>query len=115
MAELSRLIAGVQPVAVPSLEGQLAGTWKFGRVGGALLCNVTLTLTPGQHGYVLSACHANESFWKLDGQDLLFLHADGAVTSRLSRVDAQYWDGPYIPHPLTPCNGPCPRHYISRR
>lgn len=93
------------------------GGWKFGRVGGAFLCNVTLTRTPGQYGaYVLTACNPNESFWRLTSPTTMeFLHADGRVTSRLMRVDALYWEGDYIEHPSVPCNGPCARRYISRR
>lgn len=96
---------------------EILGGWKFGRVGAAFLCNVTLTQTPGQYGaFVLSACNANESFWRLTSPTTIeFLHADGRITTRFTRVDARYWEGPYIEHPSVPCNGPCPRHYLSRR
>jgi PASTA domain len=96
---------------------EVLGGWKFGRVDGAFLCNVSLTRTPGQHGaFVLSACNANESFWRLANPTTIeFMHADGRVTTRFTRVDPLYWEGSYIEHPSVPCNGPCPRHYLSRQ
>ena len=90
----------------------LYGTWTFGRVNGPVLCTLTLTDKKGQYGNVLKGCHANESYWILTSGGLLFKHADGSVTSRLTRRSSNYWEGPYIPHPSVPVQGI--RHYISR-
>lgn len=99
-----------------TLEAELlsgGGRWTFGRVNGAVLCDVTFTKTRGKYGaYVLHACHPNESYWKLEGSVLYILHADGTKTSRLTRVNANYWRGPYLGTPSLPANGTI--HYFRR-
>jgi hypothetical protein len=114
LADLGSLVGNILVPATGTLEDELArGTWTFGRVGGAVLCTVTLTKTPGKYGaYVLNACHANEAYWKLEGRTLVFLHADGTRTSELTRKSASYWEGPYLGYPGIPSNGT--RHYIRR-
>jgi hypothetical protein len=114
LADLGNLVGNVLVPATGTLEDGLSqGTWTFGRVGGAVLCTVTLTKTPGKYGaYTLKACHANESYWKLEGKTLVFLHADGTRTSELTRKSATYWEGPYLGYPGIPADGT--RHYIRR-
>ncbi len=98
------------------LEAELlsaGGRWTFGRVKGAVLCSITFTTTSGKNGtHVLRACHPNESFWKIVGKNLFFYRADGVQTSRLTRQNANYWQGPYLGTPEIPSDGII--HYIRR-
>jgi len=91
----------------------LSGSWTFGRVNGDVICTITFTKTVGKYGdYVLRACFPNESFWRLEGNTLTFLHSDGTPTSKLTRKNANYWEGPYLGHPTLPSKGTI--HYIRR-
>lgn len=118
LTDLGNLVGHVLVPAAspPQLETELlssGGSWTFGRVNGAVLCTITLTTTAGKYGaYVLKACNVNESYWKLVGRVLYFFHADGTRTSRLTRVNASLWQGPYLGHPDQPSTGTI--HYIRR-
>ena len=61
---------------------------------------------------MIHGCHRNESYWKLEGSELIFMHRDGQVTSRLTRKNKDYWEGPYYEHPDVPMKGIV--HYIKR-
>jgi hypothetical protein len=117
LSELQALIHMVRPmlegVGEMTPESEVLGSWTFGRVGGAVLCTVHLTKTPGGPGHRLQACHANESYWKLESPTTIaFFHSDGAPTSRLTRVSKNCWRGPYLGHPSLPSDGTV--HYIRR-
>ncbi|MEE8574151.1 MAG: hypothetical protein V3T30_01960, partial [Thermodesulfobacteriota bacterium] len=90
------------------------GSWTFGRVGGPVLCQITLTPNKDRLGYILRGCHPNESYWDLIGPaKLVFKHSDGKATSELVRQNVDYWEGIYIPH-----HGATQtkyRHYIRRK
>jgi hypothetical protein len=108
---VKKLASGTASLKAELLSG--GGRWTFGRVNGAVLCSIVFTNTPGKYGaYVLEACHPNESYWRLEGRTLVFLHADGTRTSELTRRNANYWQGPYLGTPSMPSNGTV--HYIRR-
>lgn len=88
------------------------GRWEFGRVGGGKLCDVVLTQAKGRHGFVLRACHANESFWRIEKGKLLFVSANGAPTTRFTRAQANAWRGPYLGTKEIPAQGIV--HYLKR-
>lgn len=87
----------------------LLGAWYFGRVDGPFLCNINLTGNRGAFGYVIEACHSNESFWALRGQELVFMRGDGFVTTSFRRERPDFWVGPYLGDPAANIT-----HYISR-
>ncbi|MGQ0675174.1 MAG: caspase family protein [Rhodospirillales bacterium] len=101
----------------PSVD-ELAGNWKFGRAKGTFLygsgqlCSVMLNRDQGKHGFVLKGCgHPNESYWRTSGHYLEFLHADGSITTRFSKIGPSRWEGAYLgrdPH------APGVVHYLSR-
>jgi len=102
-----------RPAQAIAPEEDLAGSWSFGRENGPFLCTLQLTRTVGTHGFVIRGCHPNESFWRLESPDtMIFLHSDGTITSRLTRVTKDYWKGPYIPNSQVPLQGIV--HYIRR-
>lgn len=84
----------------PDIPG-LIGEWEFGQVDGDFIGTLNLTETKGQFGYVVigDPLHPNESFWKLEGNELVIRHTDGQVTSRLTREKKNYWEGPYYERP----------------
>jgi hypothetical protein len=103
----------VRPAQATAPDAELVGSWSFGRENGPALCTLQLTNTAGAHGFVIRGCHPNESFWRMEGADtLVFVHSDGTITSRLSRVTNDYWKGPYIPNAQVPLQGIT--HYIRR-
>ncbi|MHB8789653.1 MAG: hypothetical protein ACYDBT_07205 [Desulfobulbaceae bacterium] len=103
---------------VPTL---LLGDWQFGRVGNNTpLCgdpprtgSFSLTTTPGPRGRRITSCHSNETSYWLLGNELIFVHNDGSVTSILRRGSQDYWEGPYLSHPGAPLSGVT--HYIKRK
>ena len=105
--------ATMMPTQAAALEDDLVGSWSFGRENGPALCTLQLTKTAGAHGFVIRSCNPNESFWRMEGPDtVVFLHSDGTITSRLTRVNKDYWKGPYIPNAQVPLQGIT--HYIRR-
>lgn len=106
---------GGTDMSTPPLATELlqrGGAWTFGRVPAMKLCDVVLTATSGRYGYVLKACNANESFWKLEGSTLVFLSAGGAPTTRFKRLTANHWQGAYLGTPQIPAAGIV--HYLKR-
>ena len=77
-------------------ETALLGPWRFGREDGAFLCDVVLTAETGEHGKVIRACHPNESFRKLVGEELHVFRDDGVVSTIFRRVSADRWSGSYL-------------------
>jgi hypothetical protein len=114
--ELFGITLGNERTAAAS---SVVGDWTFGRSkehGKAVdipLCNLVLTenLVPGK-GYEIRSCHANESYWELEGDTLLFRHRDGTVTTSFKEVKPGYWEGPYFVHPDVPLEGVT--HYLRR-
>ena len=96
----------------------IADAYEFGRVsptetvlcGGPRQSNAfVLTTNQGVRGRVLKACHPNESYyWYLQGE-IIFLDANGYVTSILRRGSNDYWEGPFRGEPSSKIT-----HYISR-
>jgi len=81
----------------------LVGSWNFGRskhYGKPVqehLCTLTLTDEPVEGiGYKVKSCHANESYWILEGKVLLFVHLDGTITTKFTEVRPNYWEGTYV-------------------
>jgi hypothetical protein len=109
----------VQPVRTPPAPSLPLGAWAFGRAreeGKPVdrpLCNLELTDQHGAHGRVIRGCHANESFWELTGDALLFKHRDGRTTTRFTRQPDGSWEGPYFVHPDVPLAGVT--HYLRKR
>ena len=99
-----------------SLVASLVGKWQFGRTlnrnqpTNQHLCALTLTdqFVPGK-GYRINACHPNESYWNIEGDELVFRASDGRVSSRFSRSYDGSWEGPYV---LNPSAGV--RHYLRK-
>lgn len=99
-----------------SLASSLLGKWDFGRTVygnrpvNQRLCNVTLTnqFVRGL-GYRINSCHGNESYWSLEGQQLVFRAADGRVSTRFNRDASGNWEGAFV---LDPNAGV--RHYLRR-
>jgi len=81
----------------------LIGSWSFGRskhYGKPVhehLCDLILTdeLVAGK-GYKIRSCNANESYWIVEGEVLLFTHLDGTITTRFTEVKPDYWEGTYV-------------------
>lgn len=98
----------------------LIGNWEFGRVDVTLpLCGAppqtnrfSLTTNPSPRGRIIDSCHVNESTYWLLGNELIFVHADGSITTVLRQGSQDYWEGPYIPHPNVAITGIT--HYIDR-
>jgi len=106
-------VSPVAPAQAAAPEDDLTGAWSFGRENGPALCTLQLTKTAGAHGFVIRGCHPNESFWRVESADTIaFVHGDGTITSRLTRVTKDYWKGPYIPNAQVPLQGIT--HYIRR-
>lgn len=84
----------------PAPQG-FVGQWEFGRVlpRRERLCTLHLTGDRGAHGYVIKGCNPNESFWRVEGQELIFLNKAGVVTSRLRAESQNRWVGPYVLDP----------------
>jgi hypothetical protein len=101
---------------------KISGTWEFGRVISAterqVICHLTLTRERVEKigGYKISGNHhPNESFWGLEGENTIwFKHADGKITSKLTRREDDYWEGEYIEHKDAPVRGKKSNHYIKR-
>jgi len=101
---------------------KISGTWEFGRVISAterqVICHLTLTRERVEKigGYKISGNrHPNESFWGLEGENTIwFKHADGKITSKLTRREDDYWEGEYIEHKDAPVRGKKLNHYIKR-
>ena len=102
-------VSGVKAEGQPLEEigADLVGLWKFGRVNGPFLCNITLTAEKGAFGNVIKACHPNESFWAMENGELVFRHTTGTAMSRLRKENENYWTGPYVPDRRI-------THYITR-
>jgi tetratricopeptide (TPR) repeat protein len=94
---------------------KVLGKWEFGRVGEGSICTLNLLATKGEYGYRMEASDANECFWELNGDKLIFRHREGRITSELARKTDDYWEGPYISNPLNASNIPGVTHYITRR
>jgi hypothetical protein len=96
----------------PAAVAAVAGTWEFGRQRGTLdhragkLCQVTLTLQTGPFGNRIMACDANESYWSLEGDKLIFKNEQGQATTTFLKTNANQWEGPFVVPPTV--------HYISR-
>lgn len=91
-----------------NLEAYL-GVWSFGRENEGELCKVNLTNRRGNYGLVLEACHPNESFWEIHGNQLLFRDAGGTVSTSFTLQRTNYWSGPYLLEP-----SPNIVHYLTR-
>jgi len=93
------------------------GGWEFGRsTSGQVLCGGSiqgsrfeLTANAGPRGLQMIGCHPNESFYWLMGQELIFIAADGSISSILRQGSADYWEGPYKLDPAARIT-----HYVSR-
>jgi hypothetical protein len=101
---------------------KISGTWEFGRViskqDRQVICHLTLTgeRVEKNGGYKITGNrHPNESFWGLEGENTIwFKHADGKITSKLTRREDDYWEGEYIEHKDAPVPGKKLNHYIKR-
>lgn len=104
----------------PKIEQLIGTNWSFGRsreegkIVDTHLCDITLTGEEVEgHGYVIKSCHANESFWELKGNQLIFKHEDGRVTTSFTLKHPGYYEGPYYVHPDVPLAGVT--HYLRRQ
>ena len=76
----------------------LLGNWVFGRNKTDFIGVVILTKEKGKFGYVIRGYyHPNESFWKFDGKQIVFIHRDGSPTTYFDRRTADYWEGQFLP------------------
>jgi len=99
------------PTAVP--QELRDGPWLFGRTNWAKeygTIEFTVSWVPSVGAYQVGGTykHDNETYWRMDGSDLLLIHKNGTVSSRLHRMNASRWEGPF----LLP-GGPF-THYIAR-
>ena len=76
----------------------LLGNWVFGRNKTDFIGVVSLTKEKGKFGYVIRGYyHPNESFWKFDGKQIVFIHRDGSPTTYFDRRTVDYWEGQFLP------------------
>lgn len=89
----------------------LLGQWEFGRTAptAGRLCTLTLKAELGEYGYAIQSCNLNESFWRMQGNELWFCRNDGKLTSRLQAVGPERWEGPYVLDPKVRVT-----HYLAR-
>jgi len=93
---------GAAASSIPEAVQKVAGTWKFGRCKrdnkdvNEFICNIGLTTEyVAGKGYKLSSNHANESFWELQGADILFKNDKGAVSTTFSPSGKDGYEGPF--------------------
>ena len=63
-------------------EAWLHSNWIFSHVGGSLVSDA---LTLGIDGRIAGYGHFNETFWRVDDGVLLFIAADGRISTRFDR------------------------------
>ncbi len=93
---------GAAGAAVPEAVQKVAGTWKFGRCKrdnkdvNEFICNIGLTTQyVAGKGYKLSSNHVNESFWELQGADIIFKNDKGTVSTTFSPNGTNGYEGPF--------------------
>ncbi len=81
----------------------LLGFWSFGRIFHYIkdeqefLCNLTLTDEfVDKKGYKIKSCNSDASYWRLDGETLLFKDTIGATTIKFNKIEPDYWKSNYI-------------------
>lgn len=101
---------------IPEAVQKVAGTWKFGRCKrdnkdvNEFICDIGLTTQyVAGKGYKLSSNHANESFWELQGADIIFKNDKGTVSTTFSPSGTNGYEGPFE---LDPKVGV--RHYLRK-
>ena len=94
----------------------IVGAWNFGRVGGAQLGQLTFTDSAGDYGYIIAQPHhPNESYWTVTDTGMLIIrNVDGHITSRLTQVSPNRWEGPYTSPPTVASPASPVSHYIER-
>ncbi len=69
------------------LVGDLAQAyrWRFGRADGSIIADSIILLPDGGiDGY----SNPNEAAWRVDGQDIVFVGEDGAITTRFTDLES---------------------------
>jgi hypothetical protein len=96
----------------------VVGTWEFGRASPRVeaLCGgagqgsrFELTGNAGPRGRQMISCNRNETSYWLMGQELVFIAADGSISSILRPGSPDYWEGPFKLEPAARM-----AHYIDR-
>lgn len=91
----------VVPTAPTAVPPELRGPWLFGRIGraqpyGTIEFGTSWDARVGAYRVGGSYKHDNETYWRIDGSDLLLIHKNGTVSSRLHRLSANRWEGPFL-------------------
>jgi hypothetical protein len=88
--------------AIPDDVRNVAGTWKFGRCQAFgkdvddFLCNIVLTTNyVAGKGYKLTSNHVNESFWELQGDNIIFKNDKGTTSTTFKPNGKDSYEGKY--------------------
>lgn len=84
----------------------VAGSWRFGRSRNSgrsvdeFLCDIVLTTEYVEgKGYRLRSNHPNESYWDLDGNDIVFFNDQATPSTRFARVGINHYEGKFLLDP----------------
>ena len=87
------------------VSDDLIGTWELAEDQEQRRCSVTLALETGQYGNKLYSCNEKDSYWTVEGNELVFKDIDGAETERFRKINNDRWESKSNKHSV---------HYISR-